>query len=439
MRIINSGSIRPAGRAVIWREPLVETCKHRRDDGIDPAQQMTFRHAVLKPELVEQCALTCRLPSHYRRLPPMPQQRNQRSLRLATGFFNSIIQSLPPGVHFLLTWQCEATGVILQSQIMQVTVSTFPIGVGQQATAHAAKSTQQTEPRSAGGGPASVSDPSQLASSRAQVAIADIAAAGALMPPSSGATSYFAQFFPTRDGSPATALARSVVDPGAESSSAGKTAKEVALDARARMNAVYDSMAASGKAFDYNSFEGKDANSLLGDLDRRSLTAVSINSGGLFTKQEQDLAQSLMVQQQGLAMGLYSGPISLKGNFIDPFSGDHAERMKAGVKFLDRVSTDEKMTLTWAFARASAQISYEITVEEDGGVPENLASEDPTVQLIKAAMQTMKESMERNRTTGPIRTTDELKSQPWFKGFESQLDAANAKSQSMYEARLSHS
>jgi hypothetical protein len=258
------------------------------------------------------------------------------------------------------------------------------------------------------------------------------------MPPSSGASDYFAQFFPTRDGTPAAALATSVADPGAVSSSAGKTAKEVALDARSRMDAVYEAMTASGKPFDYNSFQGKDANSLMGDLDRRSLNAVSVNSGGLFTQQEQDLAQSLMVQQQGLAMGLYSGPTSLKGSFIDPFGGDNNDRLKAGVKFLDRVSPDEKMTLTWAFARASAQTSYETTVVEDGKVPENLASEDPTVQLIRAAMETMKESMERSATVGQVRTTDELKSQPWFKGFESQLDAAIAKSQSMYEARPSN-
>jgi hypothetical protein len=64
---INRGA---AGRAVIGRKLLVQTRKDRRDDRIYPAQQMLLRHAVLKPELVEQRALIRCLPSHHRRLPP---------------------------------------------------------------------------------------------------------------------------------------------------------------------------------------------------------------------------------------------------------------------------------------------------------------------------------------------------------------------------------
>jgi hypothetical protein len=247
--------------------------------------------------------------------------------------------------------------------------------------------------------------------------------------------SYYGQFFPTRDGFPAAALAAAVADPGAESSSAGKAPAQVAADARASMDANYAAMKASGKPFDYNSFEGKDWHALMGNLDRRSLNAVSTNSGGQFSRQEQDMAQSMMSQQQGLAMGLYSGPSSQAGKYIDPFAGDVAAKLKAGVKFLDGVSNDEKASVPWAFSRASAQYGYEAMSEKQGETPENLDSDSPLVRLIKAALDSMKDRPDRATTTGPIRTAEDLKKQPWFEGFERQLDAAIQQSQVSSQAQ----
>ncbi|QCO15383.1 hypothetical protein D3869_09185 [Azospirillum brasilense] len=165
----------------------------------------------------------------------------------------------------------------------------------------------------------------------------------------------YAAYFPTRDGKSATALAKAVTDPGAVSSSAGLSGPAVAKDARARMDAQYDAMKASGKPFDFDSFEGRDWYSLMGDLDRRSLEAVRSNAGGQFSKQEQDIAQSIMAQQEGLAMGLYNGPISQEASFVDPFRGDEAARMKANLTFLDAVSAEEKSSTEWATRWAAAQ------------------------------------------------------------------------------------
>jgi hypothetical protein len=51
-------------------------------------------------------------------------------------------------------------------------------------------------------------------------------------------SNYYAQFFPTRDGSPATALALAVTPPEAESSSNGKSLQQVAADVGASMDAI---------------------------------------------------------------------------------------------------------------------------------------------------------------------------------------------------------
>ncbi|MBK3735400.1 hypothetical protein GAY29_20280 [Azospirillum brasilense] len=232
----------------------------------------------------------------------------------------------------------------------------------------------------------------------------------------------YAAYFPTRDGKNATALAKAVSDPGAVSSSAGLSGSAIAKDARTRMDAQYAAMKASGKPFDFDSFEGRDWYSLMGDLDRRSLEAVRSNAGGNFSKQEQDIAQSIMAQQEGLAMGLYNGPISQEASFTDPFRGDEAARMKANLTFLDAVGPEEKTSTEWATRRASAQVSYEIHTREKGDEPEKLDSDNPLATLIKQAMDRSQSDPLRHI----LKTPDALKTQAWFKGFESRLDTTVA-------------
>ena len=178
-----------------------------------------------------------------------------------------------------------------------------------------------------------------------------------------------------------------------------------------------------------------DLYSLMGDLDRRALSSVSSNQGGQFSKEEQDMAQSIMSQQQGWAMGLPSGPTRLVEGIPDPFNDDNAARMKAAVKWLDGVSNDEKATVSWASSRASAQISYEWIVDDQNQTPENLDSDSPMVKLIKSAMDTMKDSFERGFTSGFLNSKDELKKQTWFQGFEDQLDDAQRRSEELYQRK----
>lgn len=254
-------------------------------------------------------------------------------------------------------------------------------------------------------------------------------AAMALSAANSRSVEYYEQFFPTRDGYSATALAATIVDPGIETFSEGKSATEVAQAARDSLDSAYKQMKAEGEPFDYNSFEGKDWYSAMGNLDRRALSAVANNSQGLFSKQEQDIAQSIMTGQQGWAMGLPNGPTRLVKGLPDAFGGDHTARMKAAANWLDKASTDEKTTIEWASQRASVEISYEWIT---GQPAQDMRSENPLVQLIKSAMDTMKDNPERGRSTGIIRDKQDLSQQPWFAGFEDRLDTAIRNTEEYY-------
>jgi hypothetical protein len=252
---------------------------------------------------------------------------------------------------------------------------------------------------------------------------------------------YYAQFFPTRDGKPATALALAVTDPGAVSSSAGKPFAQVADDARASLDAKYAQFDASGSPFDFNSPEGKDWYSLLGDLDRRSIYAISSNQGGQFSEQEQRIAQTVLGQEERLAAGYYAGPTRLEGAYVPPNGLTSAAldpsnptavaaRSKALINYLDGVSDDEKSSVAWAYSRASAQISIETIAKDEGKTADNLGSQNPLAKLIADALKTITGDLERGTTHGSITTPEDLKRQPWFQGFGTQLDLLLAQDKS---------
>jgi hypothetical protein len=172
----------------------------------------------------------------------------------------------------------------------------------------------------------------------------------------------------------------------------------------------------------------------VGDLDRRSLYAISSNQGGQFSDDEQKIAQSVLGQEAKLAAGFYAGPTSLASAYVAPGGltsasanpldpNANAARQKALVKYLDGVSDDEKSSVSWAYSRASAQASYETVTEGQGQKPDNLDSQNPVARLIADALKTQKANLQRGTTHGFITTADDLKSQPWFEGFGTKLDA----------------
>jgi hypothetical protein len=164
------------------------------------------------------------------------------------------------------------------------------------------------------------------------------------------ASSYYARFFPSREGMGTEAIINGILHPGYVSSSQGKTFQEVAEDARNRMDNKYAQM---NNGAPYDSKNLKDVYSLMGDLDRRSLYAVSSNKGGLFSKEEQQAAAFIMNQQQSMATGIYSGLPEFEKDFSDLFGKDIVGRIKAGLEFLNSASEEEKQSAYWQRQRAS--------------------------------------------------------------------------------------
>jgi len=265
------------------------------------------------------------------------------------------------------------------------------------------------------------------------VSISDAGLQAAKHDVANGATQYYEQFMPTYEGFSAANISAGIADPGMETFSAGKSFDQVAIDVRASLDNNYDRLDSIGKPYNVNSARAIDRNSLVGDLDRRALQAVVSNEGGLFTKEEQTVAQSKMRQQQSLAMGLYSGQISDKDKFIDPFLGDKAEKFKAGIEFLDQVSNEEKAdSIEFAYQRAGLQRAYENVVRERGGTPEDFSTDHPLVSLLFNALNSANGDLERGQTSGNIVDMDDLRRQPWFEGFTSRLDGAIRKTRDIY-------
>ncbi|MCX6052365.1 MAG: hypothetical protein NTZ60_07600 [Campylobacterales bacterium] len=209
--------------------------------------------------------------------------------------------------------------------------------------------------------------------------------------------SMYAQYFPTRDGEPANALADAVSNPSLQTFSKDKNFGQVAKDARTELDAQYALMKKSGKLFDTNSNEGEDWHSVFQNFDRRALYGVSSNEGGSFSKEEQDMASSLMSQQQGLAMGLYSGPTRLEDSFTDQFSGDIAAKMKEAVAFLNNVSAEEKSSGTWMSSITTAQNTYEYLANHKD---EKRADDDENLLvkwLLKADKEVTKKMLEDSK------------------------------------------
>ncbi len=246
------------------------------------------------------------------------------------------------------------------------------------------------------------------------------------------------QFMPTYEGFSAANIASGVSNPSLENFSAGKEFKQVAIDARASLDNNYEKLDSIGKPYSTTSTPPEAVNSLLGELDRRALYSVASNEGGMFTEHEQNIARNKMNQQQGLAMGLYSGPTSEKDKFIDPFLGDNAQKFKAGIAFLDSVSNEEKAgSIEFAVQRAGLQQAYEQLSVEKGDIPEDFSTDHPLVTLILAARNSVNGDYQRGFTEGIIRNSDDLKSQSWFNGFEDLLDNAIQESQNLYLAKSS--
>lgn len=154
----------------------------------------------------------------------------------------------------------------------------------------------------------------------------------------------------------------------------------VVQDARRALDSRYAEREAAGKPMDYQHATQESWDSVYGGLDRRALYAIASNSGGAFSKDEQDTAQSIMSRQQGQAMMA-----------ADPGGNDVAARYKAGITFLEGASDEEKSSANWAMQRAATQFGYENASRQQGHEPETLDSDSPVVRMIKGALDGLKD------------------------------------------------
>ncbi|PYD50902.1 hypothetical protein CFR79_06950 [Komagataeibacter saccharivorans] len=202
---------------------------------------------------------------------------------------------------------------------------------------------------------------------------------------------YFAQFFPVLEGMDATALGAGVVDPAATSLSAGLSPDEIAVLARASIDAARTAPDGPAGLATVRSLDNVEWTSLMSMLDRPALAAVRANEGGLFTRDEQDAARTIMARQQEMAMGILpEHGEAMARQAVDALNAyTSPERMTAAIMFLDRASLYEKSTIAWVFGRAAAQVVYDGDMEAAGLLPDNtILSEFNIVAMVAAAMNT---------------------------------------------------
>lgn len=242
---------------------------------------------------------------------------------------------------------------------------------------------------------------------------------------------YYQQFRPTHDGFSSFNISLGIVNPSAQPFSQNRSFAEVAQAARENLDRNYQKLEDIGKPYDYTYAKSEDVYSLFGEFDRRALYAVASNKGGLFTEKEMLMARSIMSGQQGMAMGLYSGPTALKGNFVGKL-GDHEGSYKSGIQFMDRVSLEEKAAdIEWAHQRATLQWSYEQIAQGKGKIPENFNIDHPLVNLLLSALESW-ENRPGATSDGDISSVEELRNEAWFEGYADRLDSAIAQTRALY-------
>ncbi len=206
-----------------------------------------------------------------------------------------------------------------------------------------------------------------------------------------------------------TATTATTASAAKEPAAGKKDFATVAKDARAVIDAGYEKI---GKTNDMHTTEAE-WKTVMGGLDRRSLYAIASNQGGQFSEVEQGAAEYTMNKQLDVAFG-----------FDNPANTAHptAAMSKAGIKFLDGVSDEEKSSLNWAKQRAATQFTYEVQSKQEGQEPENLDSDSPLVKLIKGGLDRLRQTDD---------SSQQLEDTPQYKQavqLSEQLKAANAPS-----------
>lgn len=175
----------------------------------------------------------------------------------------------------------------------------------------------------------------------------------------------------TSSAAPVDNVATSPIAKVSDAKPEEKPFSEVVTDARSALDEGYKNFA---QPADFSTTEREWKSIGIEKLDRRTLFAISTNQGGLFSAVEVDAAKYFMSKQQEVATAT-----------ADPKGTNPAALYKAGIEFLDNVSSEEKNSLEWAQSRAANQWGYEHHMRANGKKPENVDSDNLIVQLFVRA------------------------------------------------------
>jgi hypothetical protein len=142
----------------------------------------------------------------------------------------------------------------------------------------------------------------------------------------------------------------------------------VTNDTRSALDKLYADANVSGPLGD----DGKKTVDL-SKFDRRSLFAISTNSGGKFTPDEQAVANDELKNRFNTALAPSLSTTRL--------TGDYGVTYKSALDYLDAASPEEKATTTWAAQRAAVLKGYQATQQDPTKQPPAVAG-DPVAPLL---------------------------------------------------------
>ncbi len=136
----------------------------------------------------------------------------------------------------------------------------------------------------------------------------------------------------------------------------------VTSDARTALDKLYAAAKVTGPL----GSDGKTTIDLT-SLDRRSLFAISTNSGGKFTPDEQKVASGELTNRFNVALAPAAAATSMTKNYTVAY--------KAALDYLDGASPEEKATTTWATQRAAVLKGYQAAQQNPNTAPTGISGD----------------------------------------------------------------
>lgn len=141
----------------------------------------------------------------------------------------------------------------------------------------------------------------------------------------------------------------------------------VTADARAELDSLYQDAGVTSPLSN-----GKPTVDL-SDIDRRALYAITSNSQGIFTDDEQTAASQELQKRFDAVMG----PAKSAAELV----GDYSTLYKTALNYYDGMSPEEKSDPSWATQRAALMQGYQQALQDPKSLPQNIPN-DPIADFI---------------------------------------------------------